>query len=61
MTFGTKQYKNGNKTGYLIFNSGKKVFLSRSELTDLEQKIKEWNYYASLKKVDNLIANHNLI
>jgi len=43
MTFGTKQLKNGSRKGYLIFDSGKKVFLNAQELVDLECKIGFWN------------------
>jgi hypothetical protein len=45
MTYGTKQYKNGKVTGYLIFDSGKKVFLTQKENNDFYQKIKYWQLY----------------
>lgn len=54
MTFGTKNYKNGKRTGYLIFDSGKKVFLSSSELVDLECKIDYWVACKKAKKNEKI-------
>lgn len=50
MIFGTKQYKNGKRVGHLVFDSGKRVFLNKLELLDLENKIREWNWSAIEKE-----------
>jgi len=42
MTYGSKQLKNGKVVGYLIFNTGKKVYLNAKEKIELEDSIDYW-------------------
>lgn len=37
MTYGVKIYKNGKKTGYLKFNTGKVIYLNAEEQTGFDQ------------------------
>ena len=53
MTYGTKEYKNGKKVGYLIFNSGKRVFLNSEENIDFQNKAREYEYAGKLKQKYN--------
>lgn len=42
MTFGTKEFKNGKTVGYLIFDSGKKVYLNQKELIEFFDVTEYW-------------------
>ena len=50
MTYGSKQYKNGKIVGYLIFDSGKRVFLNEKEKKEFEIKIDYWMEYQRKSK-----------
>lgn len=40
MTYGTKRLKNGKSTGYLIFDSGKRIFLKNTERIEFDRKLR---------------------
>jgi hypothetical protein len=50
MIYGTKHFNNGAKVGYLNFNTGKRVFLNKSELIEFKQKIKNFIYQDKAKE-----------
>lgn len=51
MTFGTKEFKNGKTVGYLIFDSGKKVYLNTEELLEFFDKANYWKECDRIKEV----------
>ena len=42
MIYGTKEFKNGKRHGYLEFRTGKKVTLNSRELAEFDAKIRYW-------------------
>lgn len=46
MIYGTKQFKNGKRHGYLEFDTGKRIILTDKETDELEVKIRLWQYEA---------------
>lgn len=46
MIYGTKELKNGKKSGQLRFDTGKVIHLTYREVEELEQRIKDWQYQA---------------
>jgi len=53
MIYGTRQFKNGKKHGYLEFRTGKKVTLNSHELAEFESKLR---YYILTKSQTDKIA-----
>ena len=49
MIYGTKQFKNGSRHGYLEFKTGKKIVLMNAELNEFEAKIRYWQYHNKTK------------
>ena len=50
MTYGVKVYKNGKRTGELLFSTGKRVFLNTIELQEFQNKVDYWRYTQYLPK-----------
>jgi hypothetical protein len=46
MTYGARIHKNGKTTGYLLFKSGKRVFLTQEERAEFQEKLRFWNLVA---------------
>jgi hypothetical protein len=53
MTYGTRVFKNGKRVGYLLFDSGKRVFLNSRELFDFDAKLFDIENTGRLKEREN--------
>lgn len=51
MIYGTKQNKKAEKTGYLVFDTGKRVFLNKKEVIEYENKVKEYQLAYKMKNI----------
>lgn len=51
MTFGTREFKNGKIVGYLIFDSGKKVYLNTKERFEFLEKVEYWKECDRIEEV----------
>jgi len=49
MTYGSRGFKNGKSVGYLIFDTGKKIFLNAKEKQEFDHKLREAEYTGKLK------------
>jgi len=54
MTYGTKLLKNGKRTGYLCFDTGKKVFLNEAENWEMQCKLR----FAEMVGIDKERTNN---
>ncbi len=50
MVYGTREFKNGNKRGYLHFSTGKTVVLNEKELNEFEAKVRNYHREQEMRK-----------